>query len=122
MCITDVLNFVFQIQQCPSDASLSSTLVENLTPYLLEAGIDVELLHSNKEIVLQGLLLFFVIEKRKLELDDISFGGYIQYISHVICKGVVRLCTYVCVCKGKGVCVGACVSCPAKEHLSYCLY
>jgi hypothetical protein len=47
-----------------------------ILPYLLEAGIDVELLSSNREMVVQYLLMYNVIEKRKLELDGISSGMY----------------------------------------------
>ena len=60
--------------QTPIDEKLSDILLTDLIQYLIEAGIDVELLHSSRELVVQGLLLYFVIEKRKLELDDICAG------------------------------------------------
>ena len=47
---------------------------DDLIPYLLEAGVDVELLHTNRKLIIQGLLIFNVVEKRKLELDDIAKG------------------------------------------------
>jgi uncharacterized protein YwqG len=58
---------------------LPHDLNTNLTPYLIEAGIDLELLHSCREMVVQGILLFFVIDKRKLELDDIATGMYVNH-------------------------------------------
>jgi hypothetical protein len=48
-----------------------------MIPYLLEAGVDIELLSSNREVVVQCLLLYNIIEKRKIELDDILVGMYI---------------------------------------------
>ena len=58
-----------------NDAQLPTDLLESLSPYLIEAGIDLELLHSCRHIVAQNLLMYFVIEKRKLELDDIATGN-----------------------------------------------
>ena len=45
-----------------------------MMPYILEADVDIELLYSNRKLVCQCLLLLFVIEKRKIELDDILVG------------------------------------------------
>ena len=63
-----------------SHQSLPHDLNTNLTPYLIEAGIDLELLHPCREMVVQGILLFFVIDKRKLELDDVAMYG--MYVNH----------------------------------------
>ena len=60
--------------ETPSGEKLSDILCTDLIPYLIEAGIHIELLQSSRELVVQGLLLYFVIEKRKLELDDICAG------------------------------------------------
>ena len=43
-------------------------------PYIFEAGVDIELLYSNRKMVCQCLLMYNVIEKRKIELDDILVG------------------------------------------------
>ena len=45
-----------------------------MAPYIIEAGVDIELLHLNRRMVVQGLLWYFVINKRKLELEDIGKG------------------------------------------------
>ena len=47
-------------------------LHEKILPYLLEAGLEVELLFSNRQMVVQLLLMYNIIEKRKLELNDIA--------------------------------------------------
>lgn len=41
---------------------------------MMEAGVDLELLCGGREVVIQGLLWYFVIDKRKHELDDIAKG------------------------------------------------
>lgn len=48
--------------------------MSNIMPYMLEAGVDIELLYSNRNMVCQCLLMYNVIEKRKIELDDILAG------------------------------------------------
>lgn len=63
-----------QLQGEPNSGQLPAGVSDDITPYLLEAGIDVELLHTDKKLIIQGLLIFNVIEKRKLELDDIAKG------------------------------------------------
>ena len=64
---------------CPKDQPLPDDVSSNMIPYLIEAGIDVEHLTSNREIVVQHLLVYYTIEKRKLELDDISKGKFMQH-------------------------------------------
>jgi hypothetical protein len=55
----------------PTNETLREEVSSNLTPYLLEAGVVVELLSSNREMVVQCLLMYNIIERRKMELDDI---------------------------------------------------
>ena len=61
----------------PINETLPDEISSNMIPYLLEAGVDIELLSSNREVVVQCLLLYNIIEKRKIELDDILVGMYI---------------------------------------------
>ena len=61
----------------PTNETLPDEISSNMIPYLLEAGVDIELLSSNREVVVQCLLLYNIIEKRKIELDDILVGMYI---------------------------------------------
>ena len=49
---------------------------EEIEPYLLEAEVDLALLSSNRQMVVQLLLMYNIIEKRKLELDDIAAGMF----------------------------------------------
>ena len=66
--------FPFQVLDLPPEEKLSDETVSNIMPYLLEAGVDVKLLYSNKKMVCQCVLMHNVIEKRKIELDDILIG------------------------------------------------
>jgi hypothetical protein len=43
-------------------------------PYTLEAGVDIELLYTNRKMVCQDFLMHNVIEKPKMEVDDILDG------------------------------------------------
>ena len=45
-----------------------------LEPYILEAGIDPDNFFESRELVIQGLMMFHVIDKRRLELTDIAKG------------------------------------------------
>lgn len=47
---------------------------EDLLQYLLEAGIDPDTFPQNRELVIQELMMFNVIEKRRLQLNDIAKG------------------------------------------------
>ena len=42
---------------------------------MMEAGLEPELLCSGRDVLMQGLLWYFVIDKRKRELDDMSKGN-----------------------------------------------
>ena len=45
-----------------------------LEPYLFEAGLDPSDLSNKRDLVINGLALHQVIEKRHLELDDLAKG------------------------------------------------
>ncbi|CAB4003281.1 hypothetical protein AC249_AIPGENE28214 [Paramuricea clavata] len=48
--------------------------VQHLLPesYLYEAGLDPDELHSGRKIVIDGLIMYQVIDKRRLELDELA--------------------------------------------------
>lgn len=64
-----------QLQQLKADKTVSSEIRENLDPYMMEAGLQPELLCGGRDVLIQGLLWYFVIDKRKRELDDIAEGN-----------------------------------------------
>ncbi len=45
-------------------------------PYLLEAGIDADRIDADWNLAIQGLMLYFVIDERRRELDEIAKGNY----------------------------------------------
>ena len=51
-------------------------LKEDLTPYVFESGLDIDLLNSDRKLIAQGLTMYQVIDKRKQELDDILKGKH----------------------------------------------
>lgn len=67
--------FIQQLQQLKADKTISSALRENLDPYMMEAILQPELLCGGRDVLIQGLLWYFVIDKRKRELDDIAEGN-----------------------------------------------
>jgi hypothetical protein len=60
----------------PADVRVS------LEPYMMEAGIELELLCVDPRMVVQGLMWYFIINKRKLELNDIAKGIVYAYTVH----------------------------------------
>jgi hypothetical protein len=85
-CAIIVYNQIFnliQILDLPTDETLREEVSSNMVPYLLEAGVDVELLSSNREMVVQCLLMYNIVEKRKMELDDILVGMYITQMIEI---------------------------------------
>ena len=63
----------------PIDQKVNSNLKSLLEPYLFEAGLDPdELSTSRKKIIIDGLIMYQVIDKRRLELDDFAEGILIK--------------------------------------------
>lgn len=58
------------------DEQPSNELRERIEPYLYEAGLDIDHLKTNARLIGQDLMLYQVIHKRKLELDDIKKVRY----------------------------------------------
>ncbi len=54
----------------PADVRVS------LEPYMMEAGIEPEFICVDPRMVVQGLMWYFIINKRKLELNDIANERY----------------------------------------------
>lgn len=67
-------NSPLQIDSLGRDDRPSAELRASVGPYLLEAGLDIDKLISDPGLITQGLILFNVLLKRKLELDDIVKG------------------------------------------------
>ena len=45
-----------------------------MAAYMFEAGIDLPLISSDRELTIQGLMQYHVIDKRRRELNDIAKG------------------------------------------------
>ena len=65
---------LLQINSLGKDDRPSAELRASVGPYLIEAGLDIDKLISDPGLITQGLILFNVLLKRKLELDDIVKG------------------------------------------------
>ena len=61
-----------QLDDVKIDEQPSNELRERIEPYLSEAGLDIDNLKTNARLIGQDLMLYQVIHKRKLELDDIN--------------------------------------------------
>jgi len=61
----------------PIDEKPSADLKTALDPYMLEAGLDPDQLSfsHNRKLVVESLMTFHVIDKRRLALDDIIKGN-----------------------------------------------
>ena len=61
----------------PIDEKPSTDLKTALDPYMLEAGVDPDQLSlsQNRKLVVESIVTFHVIDKRRLALDDIIKGN-----------------------------------------------
>ena len=73
------LNYKLQQLNQNDQTNIPVDLRVSLEPYMMEAGIDFEHLCLDLRMVIQGLMWYFIINKRKLELDDIA-KGMVQYV------------------------------------------
>ena len=73
------LNYKLQQLNQNDQTNIPVDLRVSLQPYMMEAGIEFELLCLVLRMVIQGLMRYFIINKRKLELDDIA-KGMVQYV------------------------------------------
>jgi len=67
-------NSPVQIDSLGKDDRPSAELRASVGPYLLEAGVNIDKLISDPGLITQGLILFNVLLKCKLELDNIVKG------------------------------------------------
>ena len=61
----------------PLDEKPNTDLKTALGPYMLEAGLDPDQLScsENRKLIVESLMTFNVIDKRRLALDDIIKGN-----------------------------------------------
>lgn len=73
--------YLFILQQLNQNdqTNIPVDLRVSLEPYMMEAGIDFEHLCLDLRMVIQGLVRYFIINKRKLELDDIAKLNVVKY-------------------------------------------
>ena len=58
----------------PTDKPLPEDIKSQLEPYLLDAGLDPN--NQDRKFLVQGLMLYNIINKRRLEVEDICKGIY----------------------------------------------
>jgi hypothetical protein len=68
----------------PLTQAVSSDLRNSLTPYLHEAGLDPDDLNINRKIIIDGIMMYQVVEKRRLELDDLAKGMGMSVIAYKV--------------------------------------
>lgn len=73
-----------QLEDLSQDEPVSDDLKDGITPYIFEAGLDIHMLNGNRKLLIQGLVVYFVIHKRRRELDDIAKGMQLQVGLHGI--------------------------------------
>ena len=66
-------NFI-QLENLPPEANLPPNIREKILPYLFEAGLDTNNVQANRKHTIQAMMVYFIIDKRKRELDDIAKG------------------------------------------------
>ena len=68
------VSFFVQLDALPKDEKLVGELRSGLEPYIFEAGLDPDDLHCNGKLLIDGLIMYQVIDKRKPELDELAKG------------------------------------------------
>ncbi|CAB4004546.1 Hypothetical predicted protein, partial [Paramuricea clavata] len=64
-----IAKFRSELESSPNDKTLPEDLKSQLEPYLLDAGLDPH--NQDRKFLVQGLMLYNVINKRCLEIEDI---------------------------------------------------
>ena len=77
----------------PTDEKPSTDVKTALDRYMLEAGLDPDQLSfsQNRKLVVESLITFHVIDKRRLALDDIIKGSNNILSFSIFCISVKRL-------------------------------
>ena len=83
--------FVLQLESMEANDQPNGSLREAIQPYMFEAGLDPDLLANNTHLVAEGLMLFNVIDRRCLQLEDIKSGTLHM---HPFCS----FCSYLHMC------------------------
>ena len=65
--------FLLSAQQSSLRMRFQVTSLEGITPYIFESGLNIDM-SSDREILIQGVTIYFVIHKRKREMDDIALN------------------------------------------------
>ena len=73
-----------QLEDLSQDEPVSDDLKDGFTPYIFEAGLDIHMLNVNRKSLIQGLVVYFVMHKRRRELGDIAKGMQLQVGLHGI--------------------------------------
>ena len=68
------VSFFTQLDALPKDEKLVGELRSGSEPHIFEAGLDPDDLHCNGKLLIDGLIMYQVIDKRKPELDELAKG------------------------------------------------
>ena len=63
---------ISQIEELAPGEKVSEYLNELIESYIFESGLDIGMLNSDPRLIIQGLMVYQVIDKRRRELDDIA--------------------------------------------------
>ncbi|KAJ7391272.1 hypothetical protein OS493_019404 [Desmophyllum pertusum] len=70
----DLQNLISELDSLPKDENPTLDARCAIEPYLYEAGLDPDNLYGNRKLLLEGLMVFLVLDKRCLELNDLAKG------------------------------------------------
>ncbi|XP_031573313.1 uncharacterized protein LOC116307286 isoform X2 [Actinia tenebrosa] len=71
----ELRQLISELDELPLDQNVSPEQRLAIQPYLFEAGLDPDELNQKRKFLLDGLMTYNVIDKRRLELDDIIKDG-----------------------------------------------
>ena len=63
-----------QLERLPNNVSPTAELRCELEPYMYEVGLDPDNLAKQPKVIVHGLMIYQVLDKRHLELDDLATG------------------------------------------------
>lgn len=63
-----------QLDTLPNDKAVGNDLCNSLEPYLFEAGLDPDNLNTERRIIVDSLMMYQVIDKRRHELEELAKG------------------------------------------------
>ena len=66
--------FFLQLESLEAKEQPNGSLREAIKPYMFEAGLDPDILANNTHLVAEGLMLYNVIDRCRLQLEDIKSG------------------------------------------------